>query len=671
MMTGVQRVVLLCSVGCIIAAVAPLSPADTGNSATYYYHYFDQQRWLDLDPQRVAIQAADGNEAARLVDELAAFGVDGGNLEEVAVPGWAMAATPAGVRDAAEIELLVSSLAGARDIGFASPVFIDNRGLPLLITRDLLVGFHENVSPRAAEKLLAERVPGTSAERDFAGLPGVYRVRTSLKNGFEVLDLANSLATLPEVRYAESDMIIRATLALIPNDPLFSQQWALNQANDQDMDAPEAWDITTGDGTIVVAILDCGIQQGHPDLNQIPGQDFTQHNTPNGGPYNHCDNHGTCVVGCVSAIINNSKDVVGVAPHCVSVSAKMGTVIDFFGICTPFMDSQASYVANALNWVVSSGYHVTNSSFGFNESSTVTTAYNNAYANGVINFAATGNSGGSGISYPASLSSVVAVGALNSSGNKASFGQYGPGIAFSAPGEGILTTDRTGSDGYESGDTVTVDGTSFSSPYAAGVGALILSQDPSLTPAEVEQTMNDTCVDLGAAGYDTTYGWGFVNAYNAVLAVNPDPEGACCFADGSCLVQTQSDCSATWLGAGTTCLPNPCPQPQGACCYADGSCLFTTLAGCGGSWLGMGTDCDPNPCPPPGCPGDSNCDNWISWRDVDFFVAAINDNVAAWEAMFAPGTPTCPFSNNDVNEDGTVNWRDIDPLAALMNTLCP
>ncbi|MCK4341953.1 MAG: hypothetical protein KAY37_09550 [Phycisphaerae bacterium] len=74
---------------------------------------------------------------------------------------------------------------------------------------------------------------------------------------------------------------------------------------------------------------------------------------------------------------------------------------------------------------------------------------------------------------------------------------------------------------------------------------------------------------------------------------------------------------------------------------------------------------------PPGCDGDSNCDDQIDWRDIDYFVAAMNDNVAAWEEMFLPGTPTCPFENNDVNGDATVNWRDIDQLVALMNTTCP
>lgn len=90
--------------------------------------------------------------------------------------------------------------------------------------------------------------------------------------------------------------------------------------------------------------------------------------------------------------------------------------------------------------------------------------------------------------------------------------------------------------------------------------------------------------------------------------------------------------------------------------YAD----LTILAG----W--MGCNCVVMP-----CAGDSNCDGIVNWRDIDFFVAAQNDNVAAWEALFAPGTPTCPFTNNDVDGDGIVNWRDIDPFVGVQNTVCP
>lgn len=71
------------------------------------------------------------------------------------------------------------------------------------------------------------------------------------------------------------------------------------------------------------------------------------------------------------------------------------------------------------------------------------------------------------------------------------------------------------------------------------------------------------------------------------------------------------------------------------------------------------------------CPADCNCDGHVTWRDIDYFVTAMNDNVAAWEAMFAPGSPTCPYNNNDANGDGAVTWRDIDPFVAMMNRAGP
>ncbi|MCK4340152.1 MAG: hypothetical protein KAY37_00325 [Phycisphaerae bacterium] len=71
------------------------------------------------------------------------------------------------------------------------------------------------------------------------------------------------------------------------------------------------------------------------------------------------------------------------------------------------------------------------------------------------------------------------------------------------------------------------------------------------------------------------------------------------------------------------------------------------------------------------CLGDSNCDGRIDWRDIDFFVAGMNNNVTGWQNMFLPLAPTCPYANNDVNQDGNTNWRDIDPFVALMGTTCP
>lgn len=515
MNTRIQRILMLGCATIIMACVAPLATANN-TPGSYHYTYFNECLPLALDTARVAVQDVPVDQDLTLPERLTAHGLDGDHQEPVAIVDWTVAPLAGAARAAGDVEQLVASLANSDDFAFVSPVFTSRRGQPVLITRDLLVGFEDGVPPAVAERLLADVTGGVVLDRDFAGLAGVYRVRSASRNGFEVLDQANALATQPLVRYAEPDMIVRASLSYTPDDPLYSQQWALNQASDQDLDAPEAWDITTGDPSIEVVILDCGIQQNHPDLNQLSGQDFTQHGTSGGGPYNDCDHHATCVAGCVSAAIDNGIGVVGIAPDCKVKSAKIGTVVKLLFFCTPFMDSQPSYVANGINWAVTSGARVTNSSFGYEESATVTTAYNNAYSAGVVNVAATGNDGASTISYPASLSTVLGAGALNSSGAKASFGSYGTGIAFSAPGEAILTTDRTGSDGYESGDTATVDGTSFASPYSAGVAALVLSMDPALTPDAVAQYMYDGCVDLGTSGYDTTYGWGFVNAYNSI-----------------------------------------------------------------------------------------------------------------------------------------------------------
>ena len=101
-------------------------------------------------------------------------------------------------------------------------------------------------------------------------------------------------------------------------------------------------------------------------------------------------------------------------------------------------------------------------------------------------------------------------------------------------------------------------------------------------------------------------------------------------------------------------------QPDAGWTLAGGAYSLT-----GGFWVGGETST------PPVCRGDSNCDGVVSWRDIDYFVAAMNDNVFAWEEMFKPYPPTCLFASNDVNKDGTVSWRDIDPLVAVMNTICP
>jgi subtilisin family serine protease len=164
---------------------------------------------------------------------------------------------------------------------------------------------------------------------------------------------------------------------------------------------------------------------------------------------------------------------------------------------------------------------VSNNSNTFNDtSSALDSAYANTRANGMVHFAAAGNGGTSSISYPASIAGVNAVTAANRFGQRSSSSQYGTGLKFIAPGEDIFTTDRTGADSVP-GDYAFVSGTSFASGYAAGIAALIISQNPSVTVPDIENKMQANCTDMGPAGYDTGYGYGLLNAFRAIKRSQP------------------------------------------------------------------------------------------------------------------------------------------------------
>ncbi len=412
---------------------------------------------------------------------------------------------------------LIQSLHDSKTYDYVSPVFLSEDQLPYIPTQHLMIRIAEDAIVKEAERVLNSI--GTVTP-NFAGIERLYRVTSTLTDGFQVLEFANHLASLPMFEFAESDAISWTNSYHIPNDPEFNQQWGLHQTNNHDMDAPEAWDVTTGDNDIVVVILDSGIDQNHTDINQLPGETFTGA-SEFGHPSNDCDNHGTAVAGCVSATIDNNEGVVGVAPNCIVRAGKVFNEISIFGFCLGFLEFQDSWVVEGITWAADVGARVTNSSWGGGTpSSSISTAFNETREQGVIHIAAAGNDSTTTISWPANLESVNAVSALASNGTLASFSTSGNGLFIAAPGAGIRTTDRMGSDGYGSGNTTTIDGTSFASPYVAGVAALVLSVDNTLTPDEVEKVLATTAIDYGSTGYDTTFGHGFVNAHQAVASLD-------------------------------------------------------------------------------------------------------------------------------------------------------
>lgn len=517
------------------AAGAAVSLTATGARAeNYHYTYKRSAMPLLLDSSRVAVFRnsdgaidAQGRGVARpdLGESIAELGIVAGELEPMAVRGWTTVRSPAVAGRGAGEEAVLDSvflMANAAVGDFVSPVFLDEIG-PVVVTQDLLIGFEADISQQEADRMIADLDLGEIVERSVQGMPGVYRVRSKSRNGFDVLRQSNEASFRAEVRFVEPDFIRSNEKHLIPNDPLWTSLWGLNNTGqsggvaNMDMDANLAWDTTAGDPSIVVVVIDDGCDLTHPDLNLAPGVDFT--GTGPGGshdPANPCDSHGTFVAGCISGKFNNSLQGCGVAPNCRVAPAKFSVSNQ---PCSGSGTFQTSWMTGCINFAQSSGAKVTNNSNGFGASGAIDTAYDNTRAAGVVHFASTGNGGNNTIGYPSSIPSVNAVGAITRTGARASFSQFGTGIDFVAPGQTIVTTAR-------GGGTATVDGTSFSSPYAAGVAALLFSRNNLLSPNDVETTLSATVKDLGAGGYDTTFGWGLVNAKSGLDATpTPTPPG--------------------------------------------------------------------------------------------------------------------------------------------------
>ena len=298
----------------------------------------------------------------------------------------------------------------------------------------------------------------------------------------------------PEVQFAEIDQLLAPSRE--PDDPLYPNQWHLTKIG-----APTAWDTTVGSESIIIAILDTGVDGTHPDLvaRMVPGRNIYDDNT------NTADvlGHGTSVAGTASASGNNA---LGVA------SVSWNTKIMPVRISDPSGLAYTSVIASGLGWARTNGARVANISYPVSASLTVQYAAQAFQENGGVVAIAAGNDG-SFSSLPDNPY-VLSVSATTSTDAIASFSTTGNFIDLAAPGVGIWFTTRGG--GYGSGS-----GTSFSSPVVAGVAALVLSEDPSLTGAEAQQIMLDSADDKGAAGWDATFGWGRVNAQNAVqLAAN-------------------------------------------------------------------------------------------------------------------------------------------------------
>src|SRR5437764_11074383 len=217
--------------------------------------------------------------------------------------------------------------------------------------------------------------------------------------------------------------------------------------------------------------------------------------------------HGTGVAGVIAAIIDNGQDVAGTAQVKVMALRALG----LNGQGSSFNTSQA------IRWAAQNGAKIINLSLGTNETfggpTDIQLAIDYAWSRGALVVAAAGNAGTGTLDYPARLSNVVSVAAIDETGLKASFSNYGSGLDLAAPGDRILTLDGNNQVHY-------LTGTSFAAPFVTGAAAPLLSVDPALTNVELWNILNSTAVQpSGGPAYNTNYGWGVVNAWNAINAL--------------------------------------------------------------------------------------------------------------------------------------------------------
>jgi subtilisin family serine protease len=326
-------------------------------------------------------------------------------------------------------------------------------------------------------------------------------------------EVAADLLASGLVEYAEPDYLLVATTE--PNDPYYASfQWNLPHIG-----ADDAWEITTGSSGITIAVLDTGVDLGHPELagKVVPGYDFVNSDADPGDDHGH----GTHVASIAAAMSNNALGVAGLSWGARIMPVK---VLGADGV------GAVSGVAAGIRWAADHHAHIINLSLGGGGATTLQSAVDYAHDLGALVVASAGNEyeEGNPTMYPAACEHVLAVAATDDADGHASYSNSGSYVDVAAPGgdpsgsgdadprHWILGAYWRGG-GY---DYVWAAGTSQAAPQVSGLAALLLSINGSLTNTALEQMIRDTALDVGSAGWDEFSGDGRIDASAAVMTAH-------------------------------------------------------------------------------------------------------------------------------------------------------
>ena len=362
----------------------------------------------------------------------------------------------------------------------------------------------------------------TEPTGEFRLVPGLSL--TNVKSGTTINETLATLSSDPNVAYAEPDYILTASVT--PNDPRFAEQWGLNNSGNNDINAPQAWDITTGNSSVIIAVIDSGVDYNHPDLqNQIwtntgeipnnnrddDGNGFID--DVRGWDFGAGDNdpmdendHGTHVAGIIGANSNNNNGVAGINWNVQIMPLK-------------FMNAQGqgstSAAIRALDYAVTNGARVSNNSWGGGAfSQALFDAIQTANRQNHLFVAAAGNDGvntDGGTNFPSTydLPNIISVAATDQSDRLASFSNFGRRtVDLAAPGAQIMSTIRNR--GYRA-----LSGTSMAAPFVSGVAGLILAQNANLNVTQIKAAILDYVDPVQALSGQVLTG-GRLNAFNSV-----------------------------------------------------------------------------------------------------------------------------------------------------------
>jgi subtilisin family serine protease len=393
-------------------------------------------------------------------------------------------------------------------------------------------------SASAGQRAAALARAGATVDVDLPAL-GATRIAlpidandvTGDASGFAALRLSRD----PAIASVQLDA--RASVEFTPNDTLFGTdpsfgvgQWGLRAAQ-----VDKAWDVVRGSPSIVVAVIDTGIDPNHPDLSGVwlPGAAFVSSPDPScaAGTLIDDNGHGTHVAGIIAASANNGAGVAGAA---FGVRVLPIKALDCTGA------GLLSDVARSVTWATDHGARIVNISLGSNADVFVLRdAIRYAVAHNVLVVTAAGNCGVESVrcgalnapQYPGAYPETLAVAATDTGDGHPSFSNTNAYVGISAPGVTIWSTTPTypttlsranlGSENYAA-----FRGTSQSAPLVAAIAALVLSREPTLTVAQLTARLKSTADDLGAPGADPVFGAGRVNALRAVTAAVTPRYGA-------------------------------------------------------------------------------------------------------------------------------------------------